>query len=97
MNPFSEIDDDFARFFRQRGVTVTWDFDRSTGLHWYELGDERGLICQVDFGVPLEEFLADLPHFVEEREGVGPTSYTCCCPPENTERLRALCERVSCR
>jgi hypothetical protein len=81
-----EVDDEFARYFRGLGFTVTWDFSKKTGERWYEILDEdNALVAQVDFGTPLEEFLTDVPHFLagqaeapfETARGIGPTNYTC--------------------
>jgi hypothetical protein len=89
----ARVDDDFARFFRARGVEVDWDFDKKTGQHWYELFDETGLVCQVDFGTPPEEFLADIPYFARGNAGIGPTDYMCAFPPDRTARILAIYER----
>jgi hypothetical protein len=93
MDPRTEIDDEFARYFRKRGLHVAWDFDKRSGDHWYELYDDGGLVCQVDFGTPLSEFIADIPHFIAGRPGVGLADYECRCP--DLTRLRAIYERIS--
>jgi hypothetical protein len=86
------IDDEFARYFRALGYEVTWDFQRKTGEHWYEIYEGGVLLCQISKKAPLAEFLDDLPHFAEGRRGVGPTDYWIAC--EDDEKLRAIATRV---
>ncbi len=92
IDPFAEVDDEFTRYFRGLGLTVTWDFKRSTGQKWYEITDSNDeMCCQVDFGTPLAAFLEDLPLFAEGKDGTNPANYTACGPVEN---FKALNERV---
>jgi hypothetical protein len=90
----SEVNDDFARFFRSLGYTVTWDFDRRSSEQWYELLDGEHLVCQVDRGVPLAHFLEDLPAILEGRRGTSESNYTVRCPPSEAWRMRELARRA---
>jgi len=85
-------DDEFSRYFMERGYVVAWDGKCGTSDHWYEIREGTTIVCQVQGSVPLAEFLTDLPHLVEGKPGVGPTDYWCAC--EDAAKLRALLERV---
>jgi hypothetical protein len=78
----------FAHFFESLGYGVTFEGKLDTGERWHEIYDEGGLICQIAFGTPLAEFLADLPHFLENNPGIGPTVYWCAFVDD--EKLRKL-------
>lgn len=82
----------FARFFELLGYGVTYEGRQETGERWHEIYDDNGLICQVLFGTPLAEFLADLPYLVEGKPGIGPTDYWCAC--EKRQKLHELLARV---
>ena len=84
--------DEFSRYFREIGYAVGWDGKYGTSDRWYEIRDGEVIVCQVQATVPLAEFLADLPHLVEGKPGVGPTDYWCAC--EDAAKLRALLERI---
>jgi hypothetical protein len=45
-------------------------------------------ICQVSLGVPVAEFISDLPHLIDGNPWIGTTEYLCSC--ENNDRLRGL-------
>ena len=85
----SEVDDEFASFFRKLGYTVTWDFDRNG--KWYEIWGtepgERRLICQVDKHVPLKAFLQDLPSLVEGKSGDSGVDYVVNGHPDDVKGL----------
>jgi hypothetical protein len=89
-----EVDDDFARFFRSLGYTVTWDFDRRRTEYWYEILDGEHMVCQVDYGVPLAHFLEDLPALAEDRRGTSASNYTVSCSPSEASRMRELARRA---
>lgn len=84
--------DEFSRFFTGLGYVVGWDGRWGTPERWYEICEDGAIVCQVQATVPLAEFLADLPHLVEGKPGVGPTDYWCAC--EDAAKLRALWDRV---
>jgi hypothetical protein len=86
------VNEVFARFFESLGYGVTFEGRLNTGERWHEIYDGDGIICQVSFGTPLAEFLADLPYLVEGKSGIGPTDYWSAC--EDDERLRELLSRV---
>jgi hypothetical protein len=88
----SDVDGELVRFFRGLGYTVTWDFDKQHTEYWHELYDGEGLVCQVDFGVPLAHFLEDLPLLAEGRHGTSATAYTVNC--SDVARLRELARRA---
>jgi hypothetical protein len=46
-------------YFTSKGLTVDWDFTKS-GSKWYEFSYKGKMLCQIDFGVPLETILQDL-------------------------------------
>ena len=87
------VNEVFARFFESLGYGVTFEGRLNTGERWHEIYDEEGIIVQVAFGAPLEEFLTDLPHLAEGKSGVGPTEYWCAC--EDDDKLRDLHARVT--
>jgi len=64
----SEVKDDVAKYFRLIGFEVTWDFDKRTGLRWYEIYDGDEQLVQIDFGVPLAELLTELPRLAAMEE-----------------------------
>ena len=80
--------DEFSRFFTGLGYVVGWDGRWGTPERWYEDRQDGAIVCQVQATVPLAEFLADLPHLVEGKPGVGPTDDRCAC--EDAAKLRAL-------
>jgi hypothetical protein len=86
------LNEEFASFFKTLGYGVTYEGQRATGELWHEIYDDDGIICQVPFGTPIADFLADLPYLVEGKSGVAPHVYWCAC--EDDERLRELFECV---
>lgn len=89
-----EINQQFQDFFESIGYGVTYEGWR-TGERWHEIYDEDGILFQCDFGVPIEEFVADLAYFARDEDSprTGP-DYTFSCPDENMDRLRALHARI---
>jgi hypothetical protein len=71
MHALSEIKDEIATYFRDLGFIVTWDFDKRTGLHWYEIYDGKELLAQIDFGAPLAEIKEDLPQLAYGRSATS--------------------------
>jgi hypothetical protein len=99
VNTFSEVHDEFADFFRCLGFIVTWDFSKRTGDHWYEIYAGQELLCQVDFGVPLGDFLEDLRHFArgstkgaERAPSREHPDYECRC--DDTAKLKRILVRL---
>jgi hypothetical protein len=88
----TQINDAFSSFFKLLGYGVTYEGSSRTGELWHEICDNEGIICQVSFGTPIAEFLADLPYLVDGKPGIGPTDYWCAC--QDNERLRGLLARV---
>jgi hypothetical protein len=88
----ARLNEAFAHFFELLGYGVTYEGRRATGELWHEIYDEAGIICQVPFGTPLADFLADLPFLVEGKSGVAPHTYWCAC--DDDEKLRGLFDRV---
>lgn len=84
------VDDEFARYFRSLGYEVDWDYDRR-GAKWYEILYDGQMICQVDFGVPLEHFLQDLPLLAAGQPGTSSSDYVVRC---QLEHMRALFDRI---
>ena len=81
-----DVDTAFAHFFESLGYGVSFEGIIATGERWHEIYNGDGLICQVAFGTPLTEFLADLPRLV--KAGGGPTDYWCAC--DDVAKLRKL-------
>jgi hypothetical protein len=88
------INDAFASFFKLLGYGVTYEGKRATGERWHEIYDDEGLICQVSFGTPLAEFLADLPYLIESKPGIGPTNYWYACEDKKNKKLLEMLARV---
>lgn len=85
----------FERYFELLGYTTHWEGRRETGERWYEICDPaEGVLCfQISMPPPpIAELLADLPHLIEGRSGVGPTDYWIACKDNN--RLRDLLSRM---
>ncbi len=66
------LDRPLAQLFRDLGFVVDWDFDRRTGLHWYEIRESRNdpreasrLLIQIDSWAPLAEVVDELPRMAE--------------------------------
>lgn len=91
-NPFDDVKDDLAGFFRGLGYVVTWDYDARG--RWYEFLDAEGLVCQLDDKATLDAFLEDLPELIEGRSGTSSVSYEIRCPTKNMGRFRVLAERA---
>jgi hypothetical protein len=90
----ADIDDEFARYFRARGLVVTWDFNRRQTERWYEILKNGKLLMQVDMGTPLAAFLEDLPHFArgeDQGTSAGP-EYKVNGTPETAAELLAIIE-----
>ena len=88
-----DADDAFAAVFLAIGYQVYWDGKRSTKERWYEFYDGDGLAFQISMPPPpIAELVADLPHFIEEKPGIGPTDYWCAC--EDAGKLRTLLTRL---
>jgi hypothetical protein len=68
---FDKINDDVATYFRDLGFTVTWDFDKRTGLHWYEIYEDNKLLAQIDFGASLAAIQEDLPLLAVGKPGTS--------------------------
>jgi hypothetical protein len=83
---------EFARFFRSLGYDVTVNGKLHTGERWHEVCDGHDLVCQVAYGTPLAEFLADLPYHIEGKPGIGLTDYWLAC--DDDDKLRELLARV---
>ena len=95
---FTSPGEGFADFFRKIGYAVTWDRDRVSKWHEiyeYENGETKSLVCQIDFGVPLRDFLEDLPFLAENRSGRVPSksAYTFNC--SDLAALKRLTARAS--
>jgi hypothetical protein len=77
MNITENIDDEFSRFFESLGYQISWDFDRRS--RWYEIldPDTGKLLCQVDIGTPVSDFLEDLEQFVCGKDGTSSHDYVC--------------------
>lgn len=86
------VDDEFANYFEKLGYGVTYEGRIETGERWHEIYTNEGIICQVSFGTPLAEFLADLPYLVDGKAGIGPTNYWCAC--DSNTKLREMLSRV---
>jgi hypothetical protein len=67
------VDDEVARFFQSLGYEVDWDFD-SKG-RWYEIGDDKGVFCQIDSGVPLAHIIEDMACFADGKDGTSASDY----------------------
>ena len=92
----SKVDDDFARYFRQLGFDVTWDFSQRTGERWYEIYDGDRLLCQAIpiGGVPVDDFLEDITCFVAGRtNGTSKSDWSCRCDDNN--KLKLILDRVA--
>jgi hypothetical protein len=93
MNIVDDVKDDFADYFRARGLEVTWDHSRDRRQQWYEILIPKGgkqLMVQVDMGTPLAAFLEDLPCFAQSKHGTSSAPrYQVNGSPEN---FRALLE-----
>jgi hypothetical protein len=89
----SDANEEFAHFFLALGYKVYVDGKRSAGERWYEFYDEHGLAFQISMPPPpIAELIADLPHFADDRAGVGPADYWCAC--DNNNKLHELLSRV---
>lgn len=84
------------RFFETLGYRVYWEGRIETGERWYEICDpNEGVLCfQISAPPPpIEELIADLPHLIEGKPGIGPTNYWLAC--EDTRKLRELLRRAT--
>lgn len=92
---FPDAASDFERFFKSIGYRVYCEGLRETGERWYEICDpDEGVLCfQISMPPPpIAELIADLPHLIENKRGVGPTDYWCAC--DDDDKLRELLARV---
>jgi hypothetical protein len=53
------MDEEIVKYFANKGFEVDWDHSKS-GEKWYEFFFDGELLCQIDFGVSLEDLLIDL-------------------------------------
>lgn len=91
-----DADAEFERYFKVIGYTTDWDGKLETGERWYEIcdPDKGGLCFQISMPPPpIAELLADLPHLLEGKPGVGPTDYWIAC--KDNEKLRELLSRMT--
>jgi hypothetical protein len=86
---FQNINSEFIQYFEKIGFTITWDCKGYQ--RWHEIMDGEKLLCQVDFGVPLADFLEDLPHFANGEPGTSATEYTA---SGTRKTLKAIYQRV---
>jgi hypothetical protein len=89
----AKINDDVAAYFRSLGFTVTWDFDKRTGLHWYEIYEDDKLLAQIDFGAPLADIQEDLPLLVADKPGTSKSTWEVRGPIDDLRRLVAKMEK----
>jgi hypothetical protein len=97
-----DVDDPFALFFLDLGYDVRavqgpkklrGGGKRSTVDCWYELYDGGALALQISMpSPPVAELIADLPRFIDDEPGVGPTDYWCACADGG--KLRELLARA---
>ena len=71
-----EGDKELIEFFEQLGYEVASDGKLATGERWHEVFDNGTLVMQIDFGVPLADFLEDLPLLATRQEGTSRHDYT---------------------
>jgi len=86
-------DKELVEFFEKLGYEVSYDGKAATGERWHEVLDDDELVMQIDFGVPLAAFLADLPFLIKRKEGPSGIDYTV-----NAERdsdLREMLRRAN--
>lgn len=92
---FPDADASFQHFFESLGYRVYREGKMETGERWYEICDpDEGVLCfQISMPPPpIIELVADLPHLIEGRSGVGPTDYWCAC--DDDSKLRELLSRI---
>jgi hypothetical protein len=65
--------DDVAKFFLSLGYRVGWDFRDSN--RWYEIGDEDGLIVQIDYGVQLSHLIEDMSRWANRKSSTSASTY----------------------
>ena len=90
---FPKVDHTFERYFEAIGYRVGYEGRMDTGDRWYEIYDERGIHFQISMPAPpIAELLADLPHLVDGKPGIGPTRYWMAC--DDNDKLRELLRRT---
>lgn len=89
-NPVLEVNDATARYFRDLGYVVTWDYRGRE--RWYEILKGSTMVCQFDFGVPLRDLFMDLPHLLAGRSGPSTSDYKLNCV--QLPLLRELYEKM---
>ena len=92
MNPLTEVHDEFTALFESLGYKVSWDFNKGSGTSWYEIMDDRGLVCQIDMGVPLADIVEDLVSLSNGGEMISKSDYTISGPAG--KRFDKMCEKV---
>ena len=95
LHVFDKINDDVATYFRDLGFSVTWDFNRHTWLHWYEIYEGDKLLVQIDFGASLAAIQEDLPLLAVGKPGTskGPDWKVYCDDDGALRRLVAKMEQ----
>lgn len=84
-------------YFESIGYRVGYEGRIETGERWYEIfnvdGDADELHFQISMPPPsITELFADLPHLVEGKPGIGPTSYWMAC--DDNDKFRELLRRA---
>lgn len=84
-----DVTDEVATYFRSLGFDVTWDFQRRTGLHWYEICEDGKLLVQIDYGAPLADLKEDLPKLARDGASTCASTWEVRGPIENLRRVVA--------
>lgn len=77
------------KYFTDLGYKVLDDFSSRTCECWHEIYGDKGLICQIDKGIPLNDILEDLKCIAEGKDGTSKSDYKICLP-ENEETRKFL-------
>lgn len=85
---------EITNFFEGLGYKVGWNCNYRIGKTWHEISNDKGLVCQIDMGVPLSNIIIDFQCF---HLGVAPTSnidYDICVNDKDSPNFKKLLETV---
>jgi hypothetical protein len=84
---------EIVEYFEGLGYKVDYDYSQRLGESWHEICDDKGLIAQIDIGVPLKDILQDLCQFHLGKPGISKSDYKICgSGPRFDEMLKEVYE-----
>lgn len=90
---WNKSDENVINFFAENGFSHSWDFSKS-GEKWHEFFLDGKMICQLDFGVPLECLIEDLKCWKAGKEATSSHDYILFCG-ENKKNLQILLNNLN--